>query len=218
LTSYSPDTLRLTSSIANWTLNDSGKIELNPTFSYTARPCTGWVKVVPDTIVLPPQRSATAKIVVQAPDELDGEYFAGVVFEPPDTRDDLPTELKMARTVLLTATSTQNAKYEAVIESIQSEPVSDLMRMFIINVGNLGNVHCFADGRLEIYDRSLKLAMDPVSFGGPQDFILPSRTRGYAVPCPGELAPGTYEVIASVQFADGMRPVISKMKYQVPGP
>jgi hypothetical protein len=217
LTSYSRDTLRLTSSITNWTLNDSGKIELNPTFSYNARPCTGWVTVVPDTIVLPPRRSATAKIVVQAPEELDGEYFAGVVFNPPGTRDDLPTELRMARTVLLTATSMQNAKYEAVIESIQTEPVSDLMRVFIVNVGNTGNVHCFADGRLEIYDRSLNLAMDPVSFGGAQDYILPARTRGYAVPCPGQLAPGTYEVIASVQFADGVRPVIAKIKYQVPG-
>ena len=57
--------------------------------------------------------------------------------------------------------------------------------------------------------------MEPVAFGGTSDYILPDRVRGYAVPCPGALDPGTHEAVVMLDYQDGAAPVIEKIRFEV---
>ena len=88
-----------------------------------------------------------------------------------------------------------------------------MMRAFVVNVANRGNVHCFASGKLEIYDKQWNLVQEPVPFGGPGDYILPERVRGYVVPFPGALETGTYEAVVTVKYHEEAAAVISKIKF-----
>jgi hypothetical protein len=114
----------------------------------------------------------------------------------------------------MTVSSPQGLEYQAEIDSFYHDPVSSLMRMFIVNALNTGNTHCFASGKIEIYDLKSNLVMEPIPFGGLNDYILPDRIRGYAVPCPGALAPGTYEAVVMLDYQDGADPVVSKIRFQ----
>jgi hypothetical protein len=117
----------------------------------------------------------------------------------------------------MTVSSAQGLEYGAEIESFYHEPVSPLMRVFVVNALNTGNAHCFASGEIEIYDQKFNMVMEPIPFGGPNDYILPDRVRGYAVPCPGALDPGTYEAVVVLDYQDGAAPVISQIHFDVSG-
>ena len=112
------------------------------------------------------------------------------------------------------SSSARGLEYQAEIDSFYHEPVSSLMRIFVINALNTGNTHCFASGTLEIYDLQYNMVMDPIAFGSPNDYILPERIRGYAVPCPGALKPGTYEAVVMLDYQDGAELVISKIRFE----
>jgi hypothetical protein len=59
--------------------------------------------------------------------------------------------------------------------------------------------------------------MERIPFGGPNDYILPDRIRGYAVPCPGALDSGTYEAVVMLDYQDGAAPVVEKIHFEVGG-
>jgi hypothetical protein len=136
-----------------------------------------------------------------------------VVFESQESGAALPTEFELPRTLLMTVSSAQSLEYQAEIESFDHKPVSPLMRVFVVNALNTGNTHCFASGKIEIYDLKFNLVMEPVHFGGPNDYVLPGRVRGYAVPFPGALDPGTYEAVVMLDYHEGVEPVISKIRF-----
>ncbi len=217
LKNYSADSLTVFARVVDWTLDKDGKVALRPDPVMVVRPCTSWLSVTPNPIVIPPKRSKSVKVTVAAPSELHGEYYAAVVFETPDSPESLPTEFELPRTLIMTVSSAQGLEYQAEIDSFYHEPVSSLMRMFIVNALNTGNTHCFASGKLEIYDQNSGLAMEPIHFGGPNDYILPDRTRGYAVQCAGALDPGTYEAVVILDYQDGEDPVISKIRFRESG-
>ncbi len=214
LKNYSPDSLTIFARVVDWTLDGSGKVVLRPDPAILVRPCTSWLSVSPNPIVIPPKRSKSVKVTVTAPPELYGEYYSAVVFETPESGEPLPTEFELPRTLLMTVSSAQGLEYQVEIDSFYHEPVSSLMRVFVVNVLNTGNTHCFASGKLEIYDLKFNMVMERIPFGGPNDYILPDRIRGYAVPCPGALDPGTYEAVVMLDYQDGADPVISKIHFE----
>jgi hypothetical protein len=214
LTNYTRDTLSVSARLVNWTLNDSGSVILNPDSSKVIKPCLSWIEMSPVPISLPPNGSGNVEIKVTAPEELNGEYYAAIVFETPQTAKNLPTELEMPRTVFVTASFKKNLDYNASIKSIEYAPISSMMRSFAVSVSNDGNAHCFADGRLEIYDKKYNLIGEPITFGGPQDNILPERVRGYIVPVPGALEPGIYEAVFKVKYAEGRPEAIMKYNFE----
>jgi hypothetical protein len=215
LQNHSADTLTVFARAVDWTLDENGKVVLRPDPDILVRPCTSWLSVSPNPILIPPKRSKSVKVTVTAPPELYGEYYSAVVFETPGSEEPLPTEFELPRALLMTVSSAQGLEYGAEIESFYHEPVSPLMRVFVVNALNTGNTHCFASGKLEIYDLKYNLVMDPIPFGGPNDYILPGKVRGYAVPCPGALDPGAYEAVVMLDYQDGADPSISRIHFEV---
>lgn len=213
LTNHTPDTLSISARAVTWTLNDSGKVVLNPDASELAKSCVSWMTVWPDPVSIPPKRSSTVKVTLAAPPEIEGEYYGGVIFETTSTYQDVPTELELARTLLIMASSSKNLKSRAEIASFTCDPISPMMRAFVVDVANVGNVHCFVSGKLEIYDKEWKLAMEPITFGGPGDYVLPDRVRRYVVPCAGSLKAGKYEAVVAVKYHEDDPTVVQRMNF-----
>jgi hypothetical protein len=219
LTNLSAESLYVVPRLADWMLNKQGRLVLDPEFSPDAaeadlrRSALTWLDVTPNPIVLPPRRSATAKVTLSAPDSIDGEYYAAVVFDTGREAGNLPDEIELPRTVIVTASSPQQVKYSAAVASVDHTPVSSLLRNFTVNVENQGNVHCFVDGTVTIYDLSYKQMLEPVAFGGPGDFLLPGRARGYVVSCTGSLPPGRYEAVIEVEYNEQTSPAIGRIKF-----
>lgn len=199
---HSSDSLLVRARLVDWSLNDSGRVVLDPLITDADRSCLSWLDVTPNPLLVPPRRSATAKVKLSAPGEVDGEYYAAVVFETEDAPANLPIGAQLPRTVMITSSSPTTAVYGVEIKSIDYEAVGPLNRVFVVNVANVGNVHCYCMGRLTIFDRFWKKALEFVNFGGETDFILPGKLRGYAVPCPGALENGEYKAVVEVKFHD----------------
>lgn len=208
LTNYLPDTLSVTARPVAWTTDDHGNVVFEPDSSQLVKPCTSWLAVSPNPIVIPPKRGATAKVTVTAPSELDGEYYGAIVFEIEDTRKDLPPELQIRRTALVMVTSATGLVTKASVEVLAYEPVSQLMRTFTIDVANDGNVHCFASGKLTILDKNWDRVLEPVTFGGLQDYLLPEKSLTYVIPCAGALEPGRYKAVFEVKYSDEARSAV----------
>jgi hypothetical protein len=213
LTSHTSDTLTIYPRLVDWTLSDSGAVTLDPRPSEASKSCVPWITVTPNPIVIAPRRNASARVVVVAPPEIDGEYYGGVVFEASAASLDLPSELELARAALITVASSTDLKYEVGVKTFDHKPVSDMMRAFIVNVVNSGNAHCYVAGKVEIYDSAWKLATDAVTFGGTSDYVLPGKGRGYVVPCPGSLKQGKYEAVVEVECAEQAKPVIARINF-----
>ncbi len=212
---YGPDMLTIEPRIVDWSLDEEGKVTLDPDPRNLGRSCSSWLTVSPASIVIPPRRSQSAKIAVQAPADMKGEYYAGVRFDAPDYPSDLPSELELPRTLMMTVSTMRGLDYMTEIESFEYKAISPLMRVFIVNVLNTGNVHCYVSGKLEFYDLEFNRVLDPVHFGGRTDYVLPDRIRGYAVPCPGALDPGTYEAVVMINYQDGNPEIVENMIFDV---
>lgn len=213
LTSHTSDTLTIYPRLIDWTLSDSGAVMLGPKPSQVAKSCVPWITVTPNPLSLAPRRNASVRVVVVAPPEIDGEYYGGVVFETSAAGPDLPSELELARTALITVASSTDLKYDVGVKTFDHKPVSDMMRAFVVNVVNNGNVHCYVSGKVEIYDSAWKLATDAVTFGGTGDYVLPGKVRGYVVPCPGALKQGKYEAVVEVECAEQAKPVVARTNF-----
>jgi len=210
LTNYSPDTLSVLARLIAWTTNDSGYVVFDPDPWQLVKPCVSWLEISPNPILIPPKLAATAKVTVAAPPELEGEYYGAVVFETEDVRKDLPPELQAARTVLVMVSSAAGLVRKATIEVSDYKPISPLMRTFTISVANAGNVHCYASGKLTILDKNWKAVLEPITFGGSQDYLLPGKSFTYVVPFAGALEPGRYSAVFEVQYSDEARSEVTE--------
>jgi hypothetical protein len=217
LNNHTSDTLSVSARTIAWSMDNSGQVVLHPEKSEMTKPCMSWIEVSPNPVSIPPQRSSAVKISLLVPSDIVGEYYGGVIFETADTRPDLPTELEFARTLFIMAAASKDLEYKVDIQSFVHDPVSPMMRTFAVNIANQGNVHCFASGKVEIYDQDWKLVMEPIAFGGPQSYILPERTREFVVPCPGALEPGKYEAVATVKYDHETAPVAAKVYFNSGG-
>ncbi|MCX6600831.1 MAG: hypothetical protein NT025_04640 [bacterium] len=210
LTNYSQDTLSIIARPVTWTMDDIGKVVLEPDPSQLINPCVSWLDVSPNPIVILPKSGAMAKVTVAAPEEVEGEYYAAIVFETGEMRKDLPAELQLGRTALIMVASATGLVRKATIEVTAYKPISPLMRTFTINVVNAGNVHCFASGKLTILDKNWKAVLEPITFGGPQDYLLPGKSYTYVAPCAGALERGRYSAVVEVEYSEEARSEVTE--------
>lgn len=198
--SHSEDSLQIHARLTDWSLSDSGRVVLDPLMVDHERSCVPWLEVTPNPLTILPGRAATAKIKLVAPEELVGEYYAAVVFETNDVAANLPAAEQLHRSVMVTSSAPSTAVNGIEINSIGVSPMGPLNRVFMINIENVGNVHCFCMGRVTVFDKSWKVVLEPVNFGSEKDFILPGKVRGFAVTCPGALENGEYKAVVEVKY------------------
>lgn len=207
------DTIALVPRLLNWTVESDGNIViLNERDSVQAHSCINWLKISPDTIIIAPGRRKVVKVKVQAPEEMNGEYYAAVRFDAEGLKDDLPTVFQLPSTLLLAASYKQTLNHSAEVKSVECKLASTNSCIFEIKVKNTGNVHCYLSGSLELMDSQGERIADPVLFGGEGSFIFPGITQTFTVPWQGYLEPGKYRAGMSISYhekAKGLRKSIT---------
>ena len=200
ITNRTSETIMVYGRLATWAINDSGTVSLNPPASMTVKPCTSWVQILPNPLVLDPKQSGSVKIIVTAPAEVEGEYYAAAVFETPDMPKDLPDELVVPRTVLIPVVGSTNQRIKAEVKVSDYKPLGPLNRAFAVRLENQGNTHCYANGELTIYDEKWNKVLEKAAFGGTEEFVLPGQKRDFVITCPGALEPGSYSAAVEVGY------------------
>jgi hypothetical protein len=187
--------------IATFTLDDRGLPRFLPAGA-AERDCTSWLTLRPDSLALEPGQGRSVRIRVAAPDTLDGEYYAAVNF----VEDGLdwthtPIESQLPRTLIITAREERSSHRSAEIVDVEIVPVGPLNRSIEAVVENRGNTHCFATGRVTIYDADWNSQLESVEFGSLRTILLPGQRRAFKVTCPGKLDVGAYKAVVEVSYA-----------------
>ena len=218
LISTASDTLRLIPRTLEWNVNDMGQPVLGDEVSIQPRSCSDWIEFPEDRITLLPGKRRSFRFKIRSPEDIAGEYYAAIVFDPEQGSRDLPAEFMAARTQLLAVTTPVGLDYEVEVDTVrvvrQSTPDLTLHR-FLFGVENVGNVHCFAYGSMGLEREVVSGVYERVgttqSFGDAQTNILPGGRRVFEIDIPA-MERGNYRVILAVNYHDELQPV---MKYQL---
>lgn len=213
ISSYSKDSLRITNRVIDWRVDEvKGRVKLvkdDP--SNLDRSSVSWVSISPDTIVIPPGRKKSVKVKFQPPDDIEGEYYSAILFQPVGFKEDLPVEFEVNRTVFTAVYSRKSSKSSATIASFAEVKADKDGCSFEVALENTGNVHCYANGQIEIMDDENAPVCDPIKFGGEGEFIFPGTKRVYTIPYNELLRPGRYLAAVSVSYTDDV-PSLNKSK------
>jgi hypothetical protein len=199
LTSDAQDTLKLTARLLDWNVDETGNIELlSQGKSPHERSCTPWISVDPNPLLIPPGQKKVAKLVLEGPKQIDGEYYAAVLFDPEGTKSGLPSEFQIPRALFVAASDKRSVKPSAEISFAVNPARKGCSYEIVLN--NTGNVHCFATGRVNLLDDKGDRVTDPIEFGSGEEFVLPGGMRMLTVPWQAELQPGRYRAEVTVDF------------------
>jgi len=199
LASHAEDTLKITARLLDWDVDEGGQIKLlSVAKPARARSSTDWISVTPNPLVIPPGQKKVAKLLVEGPEEIDGEYYAAVLFDPEGTRTELPSEFQTNRALFLAASDKRSVKASAELSFAVNPGRKGCSYDIVLN--NTGNVHCFGTGEVRLLDNKGERVTDPIEFGRGEEFILPGGMRTYVVPWRGELEPGRYRAEVTVGF------------------
>jgi hypothetical protein len=202
--------------LLDWNVDKNGHIVLlSEGKSPQTRSCASWLSISPDPLVLPPGRKKIVKMLLRAREEIDGEYYAALLFDLEGTTQDLPSEFQLPRTVFVAASAKRSVKPSATINSTVKKRADRNGCMFEIELENTGNVHCFASGRLSLHDQQGGRVGDPVEFGGEGEYILPGGIRVFLVTWQGDLEPGRYRVEFSIDFHKDARDLRESLVLQI---
>ncbi len=215
------DTLTLYPRKMEWNLNDVGMPTLGGDRSLQPRSCTSWVEPAENKMQIPPGRSGSFKVKLNAPANISGEYYAAIVFDPGQPRPDLPAEFMAPRTQLLALSSPRDLQYSLAVDSITMKKESNkelTLHRFYFTVHNTGNAHCFATGSLSMEVEAAPGVYKPVGkaidFGDPQTFLLPGGKRSFEIDVPN-LEKGKYRVILATNYKEETQPVVKYQRFSL---
>lgn len=212
------DTLTLIPRKTEWNLNEMGQPTLSNDSLVQSRSCTPWIEFVENKILLPPGRTKSFKLTINSPQDVSGEYYSAIVFDPDRPRPDLPAEFMASRTQLIAVTTPKGLNYEIEVDSIkvkkESSPDLTLYR-FLLRIRNTGNAHCFITGSMSLEKEVAKGVYTRVGkahdFGDRQTYLLPGGERALEIDIPN-MEKGQYRIILAVNYKEETQPVV---KYQV---
>lgn len=208
ITNHTADSLVVYPKVSTWALDASGEVTFDVPGVQT-RSCADWISVQPDSLVIPPRKAITARVTLSAPEDLVGEYVAAVSFlEKGLVTRMISSEMRLPRTLMVLARDQRSEKHGAVISEVATTPVGPLNRFVDVEVGNTGNVHCYAEGKVTVLDRDWNILIDAVEFGAENAIILPGKTRRFRIACPGALDTGRYKVVVQVRYTEGAEEIV----------
>ncbi len=211
------DTLRLIPLKYEWNMDNNGKsiLDMNP--SIQPRSSSKWINILDNKIIVPPQKSKIAKLKLEVPNNIAGEYYSAIVLRNESINTDIPDEFLPNSTQLLALTTNRNLISDiqidsVVIKNIKREKISLLK--FAFKTKNVGNIHCFISGKMsfekEVTKGIYKQHGIPLDFGNKETYLLPGNRRIFKFEIP-KFKQGTYRIILAVSFDVNQQP---KVKYQ----
>jgi hypothetical protein len=223
LQSTSEDTLRLRARVLDWTIGEDGVPVFAPESLDHGRSCRDWIALDSEEVVLYPRRGRSLKMMVQAPEEFEGEYYACLVFDRMDTKPTLAPELLQGRTQLISLASPKGVQYGVEMDTLrirEEETEADLtVHSFSFRARNTGNAFCQVEGGLQIEKEVATGVWEPVGspteFGGEQTTMLPNGERPFKVFVPN-LEEGHYRATLSMVYEDKRNPYVKRQLFDLP--
>jgi len=193
ITNKSQERLVLIPHVLNWVVDETG----NPSIvkaeeSSYSRSCASWVEIQPDTLYVPPGRKKSTRIKIKSPETLNGEYYSAVRFDKIGSKENIPLEFQMPRTLLVAVSAKGTLKPSAELVSFIHKRSHRRGAIFEIKLENTGNVHCYLKGSIEILNSQGEKVGESIDFGSASEFIFPGTTLSRLVTWEGYLDPGKY--------------------------
>jgi hypothetical protein len=161
-----------------------------------------WVTFVPDKVIINPGKAVNVTVTIATPADATGGNYAVAWFEAtPDARKG-KKELRVgARLGVLIMTGVRGkSNAQITVDELAIEPPS-ATRPFKaeVRLRNTGNVHLFPKGTLVLLDKDNKLVGHA---GFEKRRVLPEAKDSATIKWGGELAPGTYQAVLTVDYGD----------------
>jgi hypothetical protein len=161
-----------------------------------------WISFVPEKITVNPGKGANVTVVVNTPKDASAGNYAVAWFEAVPEATPNSKELRVgARLGVLVMTEVRGeTKPAVVVEDLTiSPPTASQALKADIKLTNSGDVHLFPKGTLVVMDRKRKLVGH---VGFEKQRMLPGEERSVTVKYGGDLKPGEYEAILTIDYGD----------------
>jgi hypothetical protein len=161
-----------------------------------------WISFVPEKVTVLPGKGANVTVVVATPADASAGNYAVAWFEAiPDAQANTKELRVGARLGVLVLTDVRGASKPNinVDEMIISPPTASRPLKADIKITNSGDVHLFPKGTLVLMDHKRKLVGH---VGFEKQRLLPGEDRSVALKFGGELKPGDYDAILTVDYGE----------------
>lgn len=206
LKNFLDDTLRIFPRLTGWWLGPRGQIELGKHYLDHNRSCEAWFDRQNNEIIIPPKTNYSYKFKINVPEKLDGEYFAGIVFDPDHPRPNLAKELKINRACFLSFVDRKSRVDTIDINNISIRKNAQNNHDLHFKVVNHGNSRIDLLGRanlsLETAPGYYEPVGEPQKVGSSGSWIMPGSHRLVDVEFP-ELKAGKYEARIIIESPNG---------------
>jgi hypothetical protein len=161
-----------------------------------------WISFVPDKITVEPGKGANVTVVVATPKDASAGNYAVAWFEAIPSENPNAKELRVgARLGVLILTEVRGASKPGVsIDQLTiTPPTASQPLKAEVKLTNSGDVHLFPKGTLVLMDPNHKLVGH---VGFEKQRMLPGEDRSVTVKYGGELKPGDYQAILTVDYGE----------------
>ena len=161
-----------------------------------------WISFVPEKVTVTPGKGANVTVVVSTPAAASAGNYAVAWFEAVPDEQPNAKELRVgARLGVLIMTEVRGATKPSISidELTITPPTASRPLKAEVKLTNSGDVHLFPKGTLVLMDRKRKL-IGHVGF--EKQRLLPGEDRSVALKYGGELKPGDYDAILTVDYGE----------------
>ena len=161
-----------------------------------------WISFVPEKVTVNPGKGSNVTVVVNTPADASAGNYAVAWFEAIPDANPKSKELRVgARLGVLVMTEVRGETKPAVIveDLTISPPTASQPLKADVKITNSGDVHLFPKGTLVIMDRKRKLVGH---VGFEKQRMLPGEDRSVTIKYGGDLKPGDYEAILTIDYGE----------------
>ena len=161
-----------------------------------------WISFVPEKATVQPGKGVNVTVVIATPADASAGNYAVAWFEAiPDAQPNAKELRVGARLGVLVMTDVRGASKPniTVDQLLVSPPTASQPLKADIKITNTGDVHLFPKGTLVLMDRKRKLVGH---VGFEKQRMLPGEDRSVTLKFGGELRPGDYDAILTVDYGE----------------
>jgi hypothetical protein len=161
-----------------------------------------WISFIPDKVTLTPGKGVNVTVVVATPPDASAGNYAVAWFESIPNATPNVKEMRVGArlgVLVMAEVRGQTKPGVAIDELALTPPTASQPLKASIKITNTGDVHLFPKGTLVLMDRKRKLVGH---VGFEKQRMLPGEERTVQVKYGGNLKPGEYEAILTVDYGD----------------
>jgi hypothetical protein len=161
-----------------------------------------WISFVPEKATVAPGKGVNVTVVIATPPDASAGNYAVAWFEAIPDANPKAKELRVgARLGVLILTEVRGASKPNITidEMLMTPPTASQPLKADIKISNSGDVHLFPKGTLVLMDRKRKLVGH---VGFEKQRLLPGEDRSVTLKFGGELKPGDYDAILTVDYGE----------------